>query len=132
MCPKVSKVPVSMEKRRGSPVYMRGSIHRGGRTTMIDPILPNTVRTGFYIIASKVMRSYYKGECTLDTLSVVEFCTNGFVFKWCRYLLEEILVAYEEAKEKGGTFTYGYLLLAFTMLKWMPPAGRPLSPEKKG
>jgi hypothetical protein len=29
-------------------------------------------------------------------------------------------------KEKGGTFTYDYLLVAFTMLKWMPPTGRPL------
>jgi hypothetical protein len=29
------------------------------------------------------------------------------------------MVACEEAQEKGGTFTYGYLLVPFTMLKWM-------------
>jgi hypothetical protein len=53
------------------------------------------------------MHSYYKGECTLDSLSVAYFCVNGVVFNWCNYLLEELLVACEEAQEKGGTFTYG-------------------------
>jgi hypothetical protein len=61
------------------------------------------------------MRSYYKGECTLDALSVADFCANGIVFNWCSYLLEELLVACEEAQEKGGTFTYGYLLVAFNV-----------------
>jgi hypothetical protein len=67
------------------------------------------------------MRSYYKGECTLDALLVAEFCANCAVFNWCSYLLEELLMAYEEAQEKGGTFTYGYLLMEFTMLKVKVP-----------
>jgi hypothetical protein len=70
------------------------------------------------------MRSYYKGECTLDALSVVDFCANGVVFNLCGHMLEELLVACEEAQEKGGTFTYGYLLMAFRMFKWKPPMGR--------
>jgi hypothetical protein len=77
------------------------------------------------------MRSYYKGECTLDALSVVKFCAQGVVFNWCSFLLEELLVVCEEAQEKGGTFTYGYLLVAFIILKWKPPVGRqPKIPEK--
>jgi hypothetical protein len=63
---------------------------------------------------------------------VAYFCANGTVFNWCSYLLEEILVDYEKPKEKGDTFTYGYLLVVFVMLKWTPPAGRPLSPVDKG
>jgi hypothetical protein len=78
------------------------------------------------------MRSYYKGECTLDAFSVVDLCANGVVFNWCSYLLEELLVFCEEAQEKGGTFTYGYLLVEFVVLKWMPPVGRPLTLEYKG
>jgi hypothetical protein len=35
-------------------------------------------------------------------------------------------------KRRGGNFTYGYLLVTFVLLKWMPPAGRPLSPVDKG
>jgi hypothetical protein len=31
--------------------------------------------------------------------------------------LEEIMVAFEEDQEKGGTFTYVYLLVVFAMLK---------------
>jgi hypothetical protein len=83
----------------------------------MDPILLEMVKTGCYIIANKVMRLYYKGEFRLNALSVVYFCANGVVFNWCSYLLEELLMACMEYQEKGGTFTYGYLLLAFTMLK---------------
>jgi hypothetical protein len=74
------------------------------------------------------MRSYYKGECTLDALSVTNFCANGAMFNWCSYLL----VAFKEAQEKGGTFTYGYLLVEFTILKWKPPMGRHLEIPDKG
>jgi hypothetical protein len=69
---------------------------------------------------------------SLDALSVAYFCANGVVFNWCSYLLEELLVACEEAQEKGGTFTYGYLLVAFAMWKWRPPMGRQLAPADKG
>jgi len=45
--------------------------------------------------------------------------------------LEELLVACEEAQEKGGTFTYGYLLVEFEMFKWTPLVGRqPTIPYK--
>jgi hypothetical protein len=90
----------------------------------IEPILPEKVITDYYVITIKVMHSYYKGECTLDALSVADFCPNGTVFNWCSYMLEEFLIACEEFQEKGDTFTYGYLLLYFTMMKWWPPMGR--------
>jgi hypothetical protein len=96
----------------------------GGHIVVIDPILPEKFMSGLYIIASKVMRSYYKGECTLDELSATKFCANGAMLNWCSYLLEKLPVACEEEHEKGGTFTYGYLLLAFAMYKWNPPTGR--------
>jgi DNA-binding transcriptional regulator/RsmH inhibitor MraZ len=38
----------------------------------------------------------------------------------------------EEAQEKGGTFTYEYLLVVFTMFKWTPPARRQLVLVQKG
>jgi hypothetical protein len=47
-------------------------------------------------------------------------------------MLEELLLYCEEAQDKGGNFTYGYLFLAFTMLKWMPLTGRTLALEYKG
>jgi hypothetical protein len=78
------------------------------------------------------MRSYYKGECTLDALSVADFCANDVVFNWCSYLLEELLVACEEVQEKGGTFTYRYLLMEFAMFKWKPPMGRASMLPDKG
>jgi hypothetical protein len=93
----------------------------------IEPILLEMVRTTCYVISNKVMCSYYKGECTLDSLSVAYFCANGAVFNWCSYLLEEFLIACEEVQEKGDTFMYGYLLLYFTMLKWMATHGKTAS-----
>jgi hypothetical protein len=81
----------------GEPkLYERFHTHSGGGLiAKIDPILSETVRTGCYIIASKVMRFYYKGECTLDSLSVAYFCTNGVAFNWCNYLLEELPLSCE-------------------------------------
>jgi hypothetical protein len=112
-------------------LYEKFNTKRGGHTTTINPILLETVRIGYYIISNKVMRSYYKGECTLDALLVAYVCANDVVFNWCSYPLEELLVACEEAQEKGGTFTYRYLLLAFTMFKWKTPMGRnPVLPNK--
>ena len=108
------------------------SYAEGGSTTKINPILPETVRMSCYVIYSNFTQLYYKGEYTLDALSLAYFCGNGIVFNWCSYLLEELFVSWEESQEKGGTFTYGYLLVVFSMLKWMPHVRRPLSPSNKG
>jgi hypothetical protein len=105
-------------KKVNLSLYENFNTKRGGRTRVIEPILSEIVQTRCYVIASKVLWSYYKGECTLDALSIAYFCTKGEVFNWCSFLLEELLVDCEEAQEKGGTFTYGYLLVAFVMLKW--------------
>ena len=71
-------------KKKGKlSLYEKFNTERGGCTTIIEPILPETVRTGCYVIANKVMWSYYKGECTLDALLVANFCTQGEVFNWC-------------------------------------------------
>jgi hypothetical protein len=97
--------PSKHGKKKGEvSLYEKFHTQRGGRTMKIDPIIPETVWTTCYVIVSKVMHSYYKGECTLDALSVADFCANGVVFNWCSYLLEELLVACEEAQEKGGNF----------------------------
>jgi hypothetical protein len=73
--------PSKHGKKKGEPnIYERFHTQRGRCTTKIDPILPKTVRTDCYIIARKFMRSNFKGECTLDALSVVDFCANGTVF----------------------------------------------------
>jgi hypothetical protein len=120
-------------KKKGEVIlYEKFHTHRGGRTSRIDPIILETVQMAYYIIANKVMRSYYKGECTLDALFVADFFPNGVVFNWCSYLLEELLAACEESQEKGRTFTYGYLLISFSMSKWKPPMGRQLALAKKG
>jgi hypothetical protein len=116
--------PGKHEKKKGKlSLYEKFNTKRGGRTIVIEPILPETIWTGCYIIANKFMISYYKGEFTLYALSVADFCANGALFNWCSYLLEELLVSCEEVQEEGGTFTYGYLLVAFTMFKWKPPMG---------
>jgi hypothetical protein len=100
--------PGKHKKKKGElSLYEKFNTKRGGHTTVIEPTLPEIVRIGCYIIANKVMISYYKEESTLDALSVIDVCTNGTVLNWCSYLLEQLLVACEEAQEKGGTFTYG-------------------------
>jgi hypothetical protein len=74
--------PSKHGRRKENLSYTRSSTHREVGTMKIDPIIPETVWTTCYVIESKVMHSYYKGECTLDALSVADFCANGVVFNW--------------------------------------------------
>jgi hypothetical protein len=125
--------PSKHGKRKGEVrLYEKFHTHRGGCTTYIELIIQETVLKTCYVISSKVMHSYYKGKCTLYAFSIAYFYANGAVFIWCRYLLEELLIACEEAQDKGGTFTYGYILIEFSMSKWKPPTQRQLAPTKKG
>jgi hypothetical protein len=56
-------------KKKGElSMYEKFNTKRGGCTSVIEPILPEPVQTGYYVIASNFMRSYYKGKCTLDAL----------------------------------------------------------------
>jgi len=54
-------------KKKGDiSLYEKFNTKRGGRTTVIEPILPETAQTSYYIISIKVMLSYYKGECAIS------------------------------------------------------------------
>jgi hypothetical protein len=58
-------------KKKGEvSLYDKFHTERGGRTTKIEPILSEMVQTTCYVIASKVMCSYYNDKCSLDALSV--------------------------------------------------------------
>lgn len=58
-------------------LYQRFGTRRGGRGALIEPITDEPVRCACYFISGQIMRNYSKGECTLDTLSVAEFCAQG-------------------------------------------------------
>jgi hypothetical protein len=54
----------------------------------------------------------------VDALLVAYLCVQGAKMIWCKYLMTEMLKAFEDMHEKSGFFIYGYLLIAFTMWKW--------------
>jgi hypothetical protein len=73
--------PSKHGKRKGEIIlYECFDTHSGVCTTKIEPILSEKLRMACYVIAIKVMCSYYKDECTLDPLSVDDFCENDVVF----------------------------------------------------
>ena len=54
--------PVKHGKKKGKlSMYEKFNTKRSRHTTVIEPILSELVQTGYYVIASKVMRSYYRG-----------------------------------------------------------------------
>jgi hypothetical protein len=59
----------------------------------LNQINDEQVHCACYVIAGKVMKNYSRGECTLDTIAVVEFRKNGAPLNWCKYLLTEMLQA---------------------------------------
>ena len=62
-------------------------------------------------------------------MCVSEFCVQGGKLNWCKFLMDKLFQACSEAQEKGRYFTFGYLLISFTMYKWQPPQGRQLIPS---
>lgn len=57
--------------------YNKYNTKRGGKGVKIDLINSPAVTFSSYLIAGKRMRDYKKGECTLDTILVVEQCLQG-------------------------------------------------------
>lgn len=66
------------EKKAGDMDYYKNyDTKRAGKGAKIDLINNPVINFVCYLIASKTMRHYTKGECTLDTISVAEHCLQG-------------------------------------------------------
>lgn len=72
------------------------------------------------------MHHFYKNECMLDTISVVENFTIGTHLNWCPFLLKEMFKACEDVYKKPTHFIYGYLIIDMEIWKWCPLEGREL------
>ena len=71
-----------------------------------------------------------QGECSLETLSVAEFCIQRVHLNWCMFLMNELMAACTDAHATRAAFIYGYLFLTFAMFRWQPPQGRQLQPAR--
>jgi hypothetical protein len=69
-----------------------GTCHEG-QGVQIAEINDEQVHMDCYLIAGKVMHKYMKGECTLDTIVVVELRKNDTPMNCCKYLLIELFQA---------------------------------------
>ena len=87
----------------------------------IELINKPEIRFACYLIASKTMRHYTKGECTLDTNSITEHCVEGTRLNWCSFLLKELFNACEDNYNRTTGFIYGYLIVTLAMWKWHSP-----------
>ena len=113
-------------KSGDADLYTKYGTRRGGKGAKIDLINKPEIRFACYLIASKTMRHYTKGECTLDTISIAEHCIQGAKLNWCSFVLKELFAACEENYKRTTSFIYGYLILAFAMWKWhLPPVRVP-------
>lgn len=63
----------------------------------------------------RITHKYTKVECTLDTIQLVEFCVQGARLKWCKNLVDELLLRCVKAHKNTSDFIYGYFLLGFFM-----------------
>jgi len=61
------------------------------------------------------MRKLNKGDCTLETMSMEEFCIKGACFNWCIFLLNALMDAWKKTHITRYPVIYGYILLAFAM-----------------
>lgn len=111
----------------GCDYYNKYETKRGGKGANIDLINNPTVKFSYYLIASKTMRHYTKGECTLDTILVTEHYIQGAQLNWCTFLMNELFEACEDNYRRATRFIYSYLVMAFSMWKWTHPGIRQLA-----
>lgn len=76
------------KKSRDTDYYVKYDTRRGGKGVKIKLINRPEVKFACYLIASKTMRHYTKGECTLDRISVAKHCVQGKRLNWCSFLLK--------------------------------------------
>lgn len=120
------------KKHEEENYYANYGTERGGRGTKIDMISKMDMRFACYIIAGKTMRHFAKNECTLDTISVVEYCCKGKVLNWSAFILNELFEACEDIYWRNTNFLFGYILMSLMKCKWRPPSGRGMIPIIEG
>jgi hypothetical protein len=90
------------------------------------------VYMAYSLIVGKVMHKYMKGEYTMDTIIVVEFCKNDVPMNWYKYLLTKLFQDFADVHDRASYFIYCYLLVSFSMWKWKPSWGGIISHNVDG
>ena len=91
-------------KSSDSNLYTKYGTRWGDKGAKIDLINKPEIQFACYLIASKTMRHYTKGECTLDTISIMEHCIQGIRLNWCSFVLKELFAACEENYKRTTSF----------------------------
>ena len=65
---------------------------------MIELIINEQVKFSYYRISCKVTQIFTKGKCTLNAISVLEFCIQGEKLSWSKFMLDEFFLSYEVYK----------------------------------
>lgn len=71
-------------------MYKKYGTTRKGSEVVLDMINNMPVRVVATIIATKFMRHFTRGECSLDALYVAEACVHRSQLNWSSYLLTKL------------------------------------------
>jgi hypothetical protein len=82
--------------------------------SICDPM----VRFATQALADKLLRKCRKDQVLAGVIAATEKCVEEITMIWKPFLLNQFLIDYTEAHDKGMKFHYSWLLLLFALATW--------------
>jgi hypothetical protein len=93
----------------------------GQRDLYIESISESTVRFSMKSLAYKLLRKCQKDQVPAVVIKTVERCIEGIQMNEVTFLLNRILIDFEEVQDKGIKFHYAWLLILIALSSWREP-----------
>jgi hypothetical protein len=91
---------------------------RGVHGLDVTRICNPTVRLETHALACKLLRKCRKDQVPVRVIVVIEKCVEGTSMRWAPYLLNQFLLDYAEAQDRGMELHYPWLLILIVFIAW--------------
>jgi hypothetical protein len=109
------------EKELSERIKEKYGTYRGACGIDVASITDDTIRFATQVLACKLLRKCHKDQVPMGAIVATEKCVAGVMMNWSTFLVNQFLMDYREAQEKGTKFHYAWLLILIALTAWREP-----------
>jgi hypothetical protein len=94
---------------------------RGKRGLDFTNIRGDVVQFATQIVSCKLIRKYHKDEVPTTIIATMKNCIEGVYMNWATFFVNQFLVDFTKAQEKGTKFHYAWTLILIALVTWREP-----------
>jgi hypothetical protein len=94
---------------------------RGVHGLDVPSICNPTIQIATQMLACKMLWKCRKDQVPVGVIVATEKCVEGTTMSWAPFLLNQFLLDYIEAQDKGMEFHYPWLLILISFIAWGEP-----------